>query len=290
MLHSIRMTGPGHGDDDGHHATMTMPMTTTMAAPPRLRVAGRVALASVVLAAGILAALRHHRCGRHRDRRDPVRRSGAGADRAGSGLEAAGAREAAIPVDLRLRSTSTGLQDVGTRDGLRVLVQAYIAWQVAPDPEHAAVRAQPCATIPMRPRGSCAPGRLRAAGDGQQFRPRPTWSIPMPRSCARRSSRAKLRDQVAAPGAADLWDRVRQVGIQRLSLPEPTLVATVGRMRSERETVAAQRTAEGLRAAAEIRSRGGAGRPDHRRRRAHRGRRYRGRIAQQAAEIDGQGL
>ena len=36
----------------------------------------------------------------------------------------------ATRVDMRLRTTSTGLQDVGTRDGLRVLVQAYVAWQV----------------------------------------------------------------------------------------------------------------------------------------------------------------
>ncbi|WP_020190666.1 SPFH domain-containing protein, partial [Pseudomonas putida] len=34
--------------------------------------------------------------------------------------------EAAVPVDLRLRTTSSGLQDVGTRDGLRIIVQAYI--------------------------------------------------------------------------------------------------------------------------------------------------------------------
>src|SRR5487761_836653 len=42
--------------------------------------------------------------------------------------------ESAIPIDLRLRTTSTGLQDVGTRDGLRVLVQAYLAWRVPDDP------------------------------------------------------------------------------------------------------------------------------------------------------------
>src|SRR5271165_2435645 len=41
----------------------------------------------------------------------------------------------ATPVDLRLRTTSTGLQDVGTRDGLRILVQAYVAWQVPADGE-----------------------------------------------------------------------------------------------------------------------------------------------------------
>ena len=54
----------------------------------------------------------------------------------------------AVPVDLRLRTTSSGLHDVGTRDGLRVLVQAYIAWQVPGDREHVqqflrAVRNQP---------------------------------------------------------------------------------------------------------------------------------------------------
>jgi membrane protease subunit HflC len=41
-----------------------------------------------------------------------------------------------IPVDLRLRGTSTGLQDVGTKDGLRILVQAYVAWQVPSNPDH----------------------------------------------------------------------------------------------------------------------------------------------------------
>src|SRR5579862_2637498 len=56
--------------------------------------------------------------------------------------------ERTIPVDLKLKTTSSGLQDVGTRDGLRVLVQAYLAWQVPDDPAHVrqflrAVRNQP---------------------------------------------------------------------------------------------------------------------------------------------------
>ena len=42
--------------------------------------------------------------------------------------------ESVIPVDLLLNTTSTGLQDVGTKDGLRILVQAYVAWQVPADP------------------------------------------------------------------------------------------------------------------------------------------------------------
>lgn len=44
--------------------------------------------------------------------------------------------ESAIPVDLRLRTTSSGLQDVGTRDGLRIIVQAYVAWQVQGDADN----------------------------------------------------------------------------------------------------------------------------------------------------------
>src|SRR6201996_4725759 len=44
--------------------------------------------------------------------------------------------ENTIPIDLRLRTTSSGLQDVGTREGLRILVQAYVAWQVDNDPAH----------------------------------------------------------------------------------------------------------------------------------------------------------
>ena len=43
--------------------------------------------------------------------------------------------ESTILIDLRLRTTSTGLQDVGTRDGLRVLMQSYVAWQVPDDPQ-----------------------------------------------------------------------------------------------------------------------------------------------------------
>ncbi|WP_240202644.1 SPFH domain-containing protein [Burkholderia sp. LMG 13014] len=41
--------------------------------------------------------------------------------------------DAVTPVDLRLHTTSSGLQDVGTRDGLRIIVEAYVAWRVPAD-------------------------------------------------------------------------------------------------------------------------------------------------------------
>jgi membrane protease subunit HflC len=65
---------------------------------------------------------------------------------------------------------------------------------------------------------------------------------------------AKLQAQLETQLRQTYGIAVRQVGIERLGLPETTLAATVNRMRSERETVAAQRTAEGLREAAQIRA------------------------------------
>ena len=47
---------------------------------------------------------------------------------------------------------------------------------------------------------------------------------------------------------------ISQVGVERMTLPDETLAATVSRMRAERETVAAERTADGLRQAATIRA------------------------------------
>jgi membrane protease subunit HflC len=68
---------------------------------------------------------------------------------------------------------------------------------------------------------------------------------------------SRLRAQLEAPLRRTYGMAVRLVGIERLSLPETTLAATVARMRSERETVAAERTAEGLRQAAQIRAEAG---------------------------------
>ena len=65
---------------------------------------------------------------------------------------------------------------------------------------------------------------------------------------------ARLQAQLAPQLQRTYGVAVRLVGIERLSLPETTLAATVARMRSERETVAAERTAQGLRDAARIRA------------------------------------
>jgi membrane protease subunit HflC len=162
--------------------------------------------------------------------------------------------QAAIPVDLRLRTTSTGLQDVGTRDGLRILVQAYVAWQVnaQPDQIRQFVRA-------VRNDPDEAARQLRGlVGSALQVTASSFDLAELvnvdPAHVRLDVFEAKLRAQIDQQVQQTYGIVIRQVGIERLSLPETTLAATVGRMRSERETIAAQRTAEGLRAAAQIRS------------------------------------
>jgi len=159
-----------------------------------------------------------------------------------------------IPVDLRLRGTSTGLQDVGTQDGLRILVQAYLAWQVASDPD--AIR-QFVRSVRNDP--DEAARQLRSlVGSALQVTASSFALSDLVNTDPGRvqlvAFEAKLREQIERQVLQTYGIAIRQVGVERLSLPETTLAATVGRMRSERETVAAQRTAEGLRAAAQIRS------------------------------------
>ncbi len=159
-----------------------------------------------------------------------------------------------IPVDLRLRTTSTGLQDVGTRDGLRILVQAYIAWQVPGDADHVrqfvrAVRNDPDEAA-RQLRGFVG-SALQVTASSFDLADLVNTD---PAKVRLDAFETRLRAQVEQQILATYGVAVRHVGIERLSLPESTLGATVGRMRSERETVAAQRTAEGLRAAAQIRS------------------------------------
>ncbi len=162
--------------------------------------------------------------------------------------------ESAIPVDLRLRTTSTGLQDVGLRDGLRVLVQAYAAWQVPDDPQQLlqflrSVRNQPDeAALQLR---SFMNASLHIISSN--FSLADVVNID-PGKVRLNDFEQQVRDQVAQRLLQVYGIQVRQVGIERMTLPDETLAATVARMRAERETVAAQVTAEGLQKAAGIRA------------------------------------
>lgn len=162
--------------------------------------------------------------------------------------------EGAVLVDLRLRTTSNGLQDVGTRDGLRVLVQAYAAWQVPADPDHIrrflrAVRNQPDeAAEQIRSFIGSALETTASRFDLAQLVNTDAGAVRLD------EFERVLRERIEGQVLQAYGVTIRQVGIERLTLPTETLAATVGRMRAERQTVAAQRMAEGQRAANEIKS------------------------------------
>lgn len=162
--------------------------------------------------------------------------------------------EGTTSVDLRLRTTSSGLQDVGTRDGLRILVQAYLAWQVPDEPQHVrqflrAVRNQPDEAAEQLRSFVRSALEITASGfDLASLVNTDAAKVQLDQFERRLSE--WLRSQVL-----DVYGiTIRQVGIESLTLPSETLVATVARMRAERQTVATERMAEGERAAAEIRS------------------------------------
>lgn len=162
--------------------------------------------------------------------------------------------ESTIDVDLRLRTTSSGLQDVGTRDGLRILVQAYVAWQVPAEADDIrqflrAVRNQP----------DVAAQQLRSFVGSSLEITAASFDLANlvntdPAKVQLADLESRLRQRLDEQALKVYGITIRQVGIERLTLPAETLNATIDRMRAERETVAAERQAEGQRAAAEIAS------------------------------------
>ena len=162
--------------------------------------------------------------------------------------------ESKIDVDLRLRTTSSGLQDVGTRDGLRVLVQAYVAWQVPGDADHIrqflrAVRNQP--EIAAEQLRSFVGSSLEITASGFDLASLVNTD---PQKILLDRFERLLRERLDEQALKVYGITIRQVGIERLTLPAETLRATVERMKAERATVAAERSAEGQRAANEISS------------------------------------
>ena len=162
--------------------------------------------------------------------------------------------EATVRVDLRLRTTASGLQDVGTRDGLRVLVQAFVAWQVPADGER--IR-QFLRAVRNEPDNAAEQLRSFVVSSLETTVSRFELSALVntdPAKVEIGSLEKLLRQRVEAQVLNVYGIAIAEVGLERLTLPNETLSATVNRMRAERQTVATQRVAEGQRAAAEIRS------------------------------------
>lgn len=240
--------GHGHGGHHHHHADPHSAPASRLRIGLRFVLAGVVALGAALVACGVMVpageAVVVTRFG------DPV----AVLTEPGLAWKWPMPVEATIPVDLRLRTTSTGQQDVGTRDGLRILVQAYVAWNVPREPDRIrqflrTLRNEPDeAARQLRSLIAAALQVTASSFDLADLVNTDEAHAALP------AFEAKLREQIAARVADVYGITVRQVGIERLGLPAETLAATVGRMRAEREVVAAQVTTEGLRAAAAIRS------------------------------------
>jgi membrane protease subunit HflC len=253
--------GVADDDDDdadahghaGHHHHHHAPASGTARASPlriglRFAVAGVVCLGAVLSACAVMVAAGQAvvvtRFG------DPV----AVLTRPGLAWKLPMPIEGTIPVDLRLRTTSTGQQDVGTRDGLRILVQAFVAWRVPAEPDRVeqflrTVRNDPDEAA--RQIRSLAAAALQVTASSFDLADLVNTD---PGKQALPAFEQKLREQIV-PRVEQIYGiTITQVGIERLGLPQETLSATVGRMRAEREVVAAQVTTEGLREAAAIRS------------------------------------
>jgi len=162
--------------------------------------------------------------------------------------------ESPMEVNLRTRSTSSGLQDVGTRDGLRVIVQAWAIWKVNPDQQHVlrfirAVQNQP----------EEAARQIRTFIGSSLETTTSNYALSdIVNTDSKKVKITQLEKQIENQLKEQLLNsygiELVQVGIERLTLPSVTLTATVERMRAERETIATERTAEGNRLAAEIHS------------------------------------
>ena len=162
--------------------------------------------------------------------------------------------ERAVEVDLRLRTTSSGLHDVGTKEGLRILVQAYAAWQVPDDPEKVrlflrAVRNEPAeAAKQLR---TALGSALETATSGFALDDLLTTD---PAKLKLSDYEARIKERLATQIAPIFGVIVHQVGVERLKLPAGPIEATVERMKADRNTVAEEIAAKGRQAASEIRT------------------------------------
>lgn len=161
--------------------------------------------------------------------------------------------ERAVEVDLRLHTTASGIHGVLTKDGLSVVVQAWVAWKVPGKDESIRhfLRA-------VQNRPDYAANQLR------------TFLGSSLETVTSRFALAQLLNTDATQVQLDAYEQalrerlmtqadvygieIAGVGIERLMLPETTVGATINRMAAERDTVAEEKKANGRRIAGEIRA------------------------------------
>jgi membrane protease subunit HflC len=160
--------------------------------------------------------------------------------------------ERQVVVDLRLHTTAAGLDDVQTKDSLSVVIQVFAVWRIPADRDHVTLFLRA-----LRNRPDEAGNQLRTfLGSAIQtvtghyaLADLINTNASMIRLGAYESDLAeRLRSQMAQTYGME----IDQVGLQRLTLPQETIAATISRMKAERETQAQIRKTEGLTRATEI--------------------------------------
>ncbi len=155
-------------------------------------------------------------------------------------------------INMRLRTTSTGLMDVGTRDSLRVLMQTYTAWRVPNDPTDIRQFLRS-----VRNNQDEAARQLRSFAEAGMHITASGFNLSDlintdPNAVKIDAFETQLQAQISSQLQRSYGIQVTQVGVERMTLPAPALTATVQRMSAERNIVAAQKTAEGANQAAQI--------------------------------------
>ena len=162
--------------------------------------------------------------------------------------------ERAVEVDLRLHTTASGIHGVLTKDGLSVVVQAWVAWKVPGNEDTIRHFLRAVQNNPDE-----AANKLRTfLGSSLET---VTSRFELAQLLNTDASRVQLdayeqaiRERISAQGQTQFGIEITGVGIERLMLPETTVGATINRMAAERDTVAEEKKANGRRIAGEIRS------------------------------------
>jgi len=157
-------------------------------------------------------------------------------------------------VDLRVRTTSSGVHSVLTRDGLSLLVQVWVAWQVPRDAEPVlryvrATRNNPDeAANQLRTFLGSSLETVTGRFDLDHLLNTDVSKLQMD------AYRTAVRERIASEVQRLYGIEVVQIGVERLMIPETTVAATVSRMAAERDTVAEEKKAYGRKVAGEIRA------------------------------------
>ncbi len=162
--------------------------------------------------------------------------------------------ERAVEVDLRLHTTASGIHGVLTKDGLSVVVQAWVAWKVPAkdDTIRRFLRA-----VQNRPDDAANQLRTFLGSSLETVTSRFELGQLLNTDAARvqlDGYEQALRERIASQTQDVYGIEIVAVGIERLMLPETTVGATISRMAAERDTVAEEKKANGRRIAGDIRS------------------------------------